>query len=407
LPILIIAPTSLLFHWRREIETFLPGREVYVHSGTKRFQDPDFLKEQRIVLTSYALVRQDIDLLNAVSWEAIILDEAQSIKNPDSLAAKCIRALGGKFRLAITGTPVENRPDDLWSLFAFLVPELLGDRPQFNAKIEAAALDERHLHRLKRKLRPFLLQRRKSEVALQLPPKIEQVVWVEMEEEQKTLYEEWMAAQRRGLLKKVKEEGVAAHRMEVLEAILRLRQICCAPQLVDAEKTISSAKLERVLSDLEEVIAKKSKVLIYSQFTLMLHLIEKEIIQRGWRFVSLDGSTKNREQVVTAFQEDPEISIFLISLKAGGVGLNLTAADYIFLYDPWWNEAVENQAIDRAHRVGREGAVIARRYLTANSIEEKMVRLKESKSALSKGLLSFEETLHQITLNDLCALLEE
>jgi SNF2 family DNA or RNA helicase len=404
-PALVVMPTSLLFNWQREVEKFLPSLIPYLHTGKERSKDAAFLQSQKLILTSYALLRQDDALFQSLDFEIVVLDEGQNMKNPDSQIAQALFSLKSQMRLVATGTPIENRWEDLWSLFHFLMPDLLGERKEFTAKMAAAASDPRYLQQTRSKVRPFLLRRRKEQVAEQLPEKITQVVWIEMQEQQRTLYEEWVRSHSMGLLKKIELEGATPNRMEILEAILRLRQLCADPRLVDGETTATSAKLERLLSDLEEAIAEKRKVLIYSQFTQMLHLIEKELQERNISYVYLDGSTKDREQPVRKFQEDPDMQVFLISLKAGGVGLNLTAADYVFLYDPWWNEAAEAQAIDRAHRFGRQGAVIARRYITAYSIEEKLMRLKEHKRALADGILEGEQNLSQLTMDDLRSLL--
>jgi len=268
--------------------------------------------------------------------------------------------------------------------------------------------DQRYLKRIKRKIRPFLLRRRKEEVAKDLPEKIEQTVWVEMSEGQRARYEEFLTGVRRNVLSKVSVDGAGKHRMEILEAIMRLRQICCHPLLVIAEgihESAESAKLDALMQDLETAISEGRKVLVYSQFTSMLALIAKHVKTRGWQYVYLDGSTQNREKVVTEFQENPSIPLFLISLKAGGIGLNLTAADYVFLYDPWWNNAVENQAIDRAHRIGRKDTVIAKRYVVAESIEEKMMKLKAAKSSLAAELLDDDSVPTQLSTDDLLFLL--
>ena len=254
-------------------------------------------------------------------------------------------------------------------------------------------------------MRPFILRRKKEQVALQLPPKLEQTIFVEMTDPQREIYERWLKNTKQGLLKKVSLDGASSHRMEILEAILRLRQLCAHPWLVGEQQEENvSGKFERVMSDLQEVVEENRKVLVYSQFTKMLRLFESAIKQKGWNYVYLDGSSTNREEIVRKFQEDPHVSIFLISLKAGGVGLILTAADYFFLYDPWCNDAVERHAIDRAHRLGKTGAVIARRYITVLSIEEKILRLKTHKTTLSEQL--FEEGFNQISLDDLLELLE-
>ena len=407
-PILIVVPTSLVFNWKKEWETFLPHKKIYVHEGPNR-EGASFLQKQGAILTSYAYLRMDHEVFAKLDLAYIILDEAQWIKNPESQLARAAFGLQADAKLCLSGTPIENRADDLWSLFHFLEPGLLGERKSFVKMLEASELDDRRLQRIRKTVRPFILRRMKEEVAKDLPEKIEQVVWVEMKEGQRSFYEEWLFKTRQGLLKKVNLDGAGAHRMEVFEAILRLRQICCHPALVDGERSTmldeASAKLERVLIDLEEALGQKRKVLVYSQFTQMLKILEKEIKQKGWKYVYLDGETRDRESVVSCFQEDPSVMIFLISLKAGGVGLNLTAADYVFLFDPWWNGAVERQAIDRAHRFGQKNTVVARRYVVATSIEEKMMKLKEHKFSLSEGLLDFEAGNTSLLLNDMIELL--
>lgn len=388
-PILIVMPRSLLFNWKREFERFLPGWDVSIHSGAER---SSILEGKRVILTSYAILRQDRLLFESLKWECVILDEAQVIKNPESLTAQIACRLHSRFKLAMTGTPVENRWEDLWSLFRFLMPDLLGEKKESPI-----------LERVKKKIRPFTLRRMKGDVNLNLPPKQEQIVWVDLEEPERAYYDAFLAQKKAGLIQKVTLEGVSRHRMEILEAILRLRQICCFPQLVSGDAPQESAKLEKMMADLEEAVERGHKVLVYTQFTTMLRLIEKRVQEKGWKYVYLDGQTQNREAPVETFQNDPATLIFLISLRAGGVGLNLTAADYVFLYDPWWNAAVENQAVDRAHRLGRERPVIARRYIAALTIEEKILKLKEHKQALAHGLLDFEES--HLTADELYSLL--
>jgi superfamily II DNA or RNA helicase len=394
LPILIVMPTSLLFNWKRELQRFLPSRSVYLHAGEERCKEIKGLEMSEIILTSYALLRVDRELFQQMTFATVFLDEAQLIKNPESKVAQVAFSLKAAFKMAITGTPVENKWEDLWSLFHFLMPDLLGERALFD------------FERAKLKLKPFILRRKKEEVASDLPEKVEQEVLVEMTESQRALYDGYLQKIKGGLLKTIEQEGIQSHRMEILEAILRLRQICAHPGLADASfLNETSGKLDQLFSDLEGVVESGRKALVYSQFTTMLRMIEQKVIARGWGYVYLDGSTKEREKVVQQFQSDSKTSLFLISLKAGGVGLNLTAADYVFLYDPWWNEAVERQAIDRAHRLGRNEIVIAKRYTTVSSIEEKMVRLKEHKRRLAETLLETGEELSEMTLNDLYELL--
>lgn len=406
-PILIVVPTSLLFHWRDESARFLPSARVYTHHGPGRNWEAWAACD--IVLTTYGTLRVDVEFTNA-EWQAVILDEAQQIKNPDSKGAQRAYQLRGDFRLCITGTPVENHLGELWSLFHFLMPGLLGKRQDFDQELSAGESDFRYLQRVKATVKPFLLRRRKEEVAPDLPPKIEQVVRLEMDEAQRKVYEDFLAGLKGGLLKKVAVDGVSAHRMEVFEAILRLRQICCHPLLVDSlielELERSSSKWRALFMDVETLVDAGEKVLIYSQFTKMLGLFRNELKERGWKHVYLDGQTKNREGVVRQFQEDPETQIFLISLKAGGVGLNLTAADAVLLYDPWWNQAVEEQAIDRAHRIGRQGTVVAKRYITVDSIEEKMQTLKAAKQQVSQAVLDIADEALNLTMSDLEYLLQ-
>ena len=408
-PLLIIAPTSLLFNWKREWERFLPSIEVYVHGGKERCNSKEELLQKKVILTSYSLFRIDFEVFTKVCYECAILDEAQSIKNPESQVASAAFKLQAKMRIAITGTPVENRWDDLWSLFHFLEPELLDERKEFHASMMAAQADDRYLKRVKKKIKPFLLRRTKEQVAIDLPEKVLQTVWVEMSPSQREIYERYLSKNRQGLLKEIENQGLSSKRMEVLEALLRLRQICCHPHLV--EKSLDegpdlSAKLERVLIDMQEVVQEGRKVILFSQFTGMLKIFERQIQGLDLKYVYLDGSTKDRESVIKTFQEDPSTQIFLMSLKAGGVGLNLTAADYVFLCDPWWNDAAERQAIDRAHRMGRKDVVVARRYVMAETVEEKIMKLKEKKSAIATGLIEMEAELSSFSMDDLLEMLK-
>lgn len=365
LPILVIAPSSLLYQWKMEILRFLPQTSVAVYAG----MDRKATRFQGIVITSYAILRQDAEILASQEFEVIVLDESNAIKTASTLTAQAAYQLKGRFKIALTGTPIENRHEELLSQFKFLMPDFYA--PHFEA--------------LKKQIKPFILRRKKKDVEIELPEKIEQITWVEMNEEQEALYQNYLSDFKGGLLQKIKTEGIATHRMEVLETILRLRQICLDPRLVGGVS--SGSKLDLLWNDIED-----RKVLIYSQFTKMLQLIKKELEERGKKVFYLDGSVRPEERasLVKQFQEDLSPSVFLLSLKAGGVGLNLTAAEYVFLFDPWWNEAVEQQAIDRAHRMGQKNTVIAKRYLTVNSIEEKMLRLKEKKRGLAELLLEGE-----------------
>lgn len=367
LPILIVAPTSLLFHWRAEIDRFL-------------------VNSQRIMLTSYARLRLDQEMLSKMEFEVVILDESSAIKTVSTQTFAAASKLKSRFKICLCGTPMENRPEELGAQFRFLMPDL---------KLDFSAPEL-----VRRKIRPFILRRRKEEVHLDLPEKIEQTVWVEMDEEQSAVYEAVRTGYS-GLIEKVAQDGVAQHRMEVLEAILRLRQICCDPRLVGRDGR--GAKMEQLIADIEELLAENRKVLVFSQFTSMLQLIRREMPEALY----LDGSVEaeKRGELVKQFQEDPNTRLFLLSLKAGGVGLNLTAADTVILFDPWWNDAVERQAIDRAHRIGQKKTVFAKRYIVPNSIEEKMLQIKAKKQHLSDQLLDFDGDLPNVDPDDLFYLL--
>lgn len=409
-PVLIVVPTSLIFNWNREIERFLPGTKVILHHGPARCVTPDTLSAGAIMLTSYTTMRIDLPLLANIEYDLIVLDEAQTIKNAQTQIAQAAYKLKAPFRLLLTGTPIENHLGEIWSHFHFLMPELLGDEKSFYADLEAGNSDARYLQRIKKKIRPFVLRRKKIDVAKDLPDCIEQTIWVEMTPEQRQIYESFLAGIKSNLFSKVNQEGISKHRLEIFEAILRLRQICCHPLLISGllapdNVKYDSGKMEALMQDLENAIEENDKVLVYSQFTSMLSLIAKEIQIRKWNHVYLDGNTKNREKVVNQFQEDSKTNLFLISLKAGGTGLNLTAADHVFIFDPWWNEAAEKQAINRAHRLGRNRTVFAKRYVTVESIEEKMMKLKDQKKFIIDSILDDDHTSAQLTFEDFAYLL--
>ncbi len=407
-PHLIVMPTSLLFNWRNEIKQFLPSFTAVIHQGPNRAIKKEELYQFDIILTSYTTLRLDLPLLQTLDYDCLILDEAQMIKNATTQTAQAVCQLNAQLKLCITGTPVENHLQELWSHFHFLMPDLFGSQESFEADIQAAQADRRYLDRIKRKVAPFLLRRRKQDVLADLPARIDQVIWIEMPEEQRSVYDQLLAGFKTGLLKKVEADGMSKHRMEILEALLRLRQVCCHPLLVSSlteDIVPSSAKFDALLEDLETIIEEGHKVLIYSQFTSMLKLMAQAAQKKQWSYGYLDGSTTNREEVVTRFQEDPSQLLFFISLRAGGVGLNLTAADYVYLYDPWWNEAVEEQAINRAHRIGRQQTVIAKRFVVAESVEEKMMKLKAAKRLMIEDLLEAETVSAELTIADLQYLL--
>jgi len=402
-PTLVVAPRSLIFNWAAEAARFTPELEVLVHHGPTRARTPAKLAAAELVLTTYGTLRQDAELLAKLEFELVVLDEAQAIKNHAAQAAKAARLLRADLRLALTGTPVENRLADLLSIFEFLNPGLL-DGSRALRHLMKGASDEHEVARLAaRALRPFLLRRTKEEVLAELPPKTEQVVLCELTGAQHKEYEALREHYRRSVLGKIDELGMERTRMNVLEALLRLRQASCHLGLIDpAREGVPAAKLETLLPLLEEVLEAGHKALVFSQFTSFLALLRKDLDAKKVTYQYLDGRTRDREARVRAFQEDPKSGLFLISLKAGGTGLNLTAADYVFLLDPWWNPAVERQAIDRTHRIGQTRAVTAYRLVAKDTVEEKVLALQDKKRALVDALFEGQgAALSQLTREDL------
>lgn len=397
---LVVCPKSLLFNWAREIERFLPGAKVCVYHGPKRQLDP----EAQLTLTTYAVLRLDTDALSAISWDCAVLDEAQAIKNPESQGAQAAYALSARFRVALSGTPIENRLDELWSLFHFTNRGLLGGRADFQARYaepiatgrpEAAA----RLHEL---VRPFVLRRLKRDVAPELPPRTDVVLYVELEEPERAVYDGIYAATKREVLDKL---SLGGNVMQVLEALLRLRQAACHSALIPGVHADTSSKLELLMHELDESAADGHKALVFSQWTSLLDLVEPELRAKDIRFARLDGKTQNRGEVVEEFQSETGPPVLLSSLKAGGVGLNLTAADHVFLLDPWWNPAAEDQAADRAHRIGQEKSVMVYRVVAKDTVEERILELQERKRALAEAALSGTGQGAGLTREDLLALL--
>ncbi len=405
---LLLVPTSLIFNWHNEIKRFLPSHKCKIHYGEERALSNVEFADVDIVITSYTTLRLDLPLFKDFQFTSIILDEAQIIKNSHTQIAQAVCHLSGKLRLCVTGTPLENRFQELWSYFHFLIPDLFGSLSDFEVAMQTALEDQAALESIKRKIKPFILRRRKIDVAPDLPERIDQMVWMEMGTEQRAFYEQFILNFKNGLLKKVQIDGISKHRLEILEVILRLRQICAHPvllsEIMQGAIIPSSAKFTTLFEDLAEIVSEGHKVLVYSQFTSMLKLMRQEAEARQWPYSYLDGSTKNRAEAVDRFQNNQNTALFFISLKAGGVGLNLTAADYVYLYDPWWNVAVEEQAIQRAHRIGRENIVIAKRLVIRASIEEKIIALQASKLSLVESILDSQNLslpLTELTIEDL------
>jgi len=391
-PCLLLAPVVTLPNWEAELAKFAPGLKVARHQGARRSQHVSELRSADLILVSYHTLKNDLDLFAAHEWDWVILDEAQYIKNASSQVFKAVRVLPAKHRLSLSGTPVENNSMELWAQFSFLAPGLLGSAEQFQEQfalpIERKG-DQTAAGILRGLVAPFILRRRKEDVLAELPPKHELVHWIEMGSEQAEVYERHRQTYRDQLLGLLDEKGLAKTRMEVFKFLLRLRQLSIAPVLADeCYADIPSAKLETLHCMLDELVAENNKVLVFSQFTSTLKLVSAELDRKGQRYALLTGSTPDRSVPVETFRNDPACKIFLLSLKAGGVGINLTQANYVVLLDPWWNPASESQAIDRAYRMGQQRTVTAYRYIVRNSIEEKILELQERKQNLQEALVS-------------------
>jgi non-specific serine/threonine protein kinase len=391
---LIVMPRSLLFNWAREAAQFTPGLRVYTHADQGRITEPAEFSRHDLVLTTYGVMLRDLELLRSYTFQYAILDESQAIKNPLAETSRAARTLKAAHRLVLTGTPVENSASELWAQFAFLNPGLLGNldyfREEFVTPIEKKQ-DQDTATFLRKMVHPFMLRRTKEQVALDLPPRSEELLEVDMDAAQRKLYNKTRDYYRDLLLGLIDTEGMSDARLKVLEGLLRLRQICNHPKLVEPRHRGGSAKLEALLETLDTLRAEGHKALVFSQFVQMLTIVREQLDDRKIPYAYLDGSTRKRQEVVDRFQESgPELPFFLISLKAGGVGLNLTAADYVIHVDPWWNPAVEMQATDRTHRIGQTRPVFVYKLITRGTVEEKIVQLQERKRALVEQLIAAE-----------------
>jgi SNF2 family DNA or RNA helicase len=395
-PALVVCPTSLVTNWENEARKFTPGLKTLVIEGADRAVRFKSIADVDLVITSYALLRRDIEALRAINFSTAVLDEAQHIKNPQTQNAQAAFALRARHRFVLTGTPMENSVRDLWSIMNFALPGYLGNRHDFRENYElpiARGSAPEVQHRLSRRLRPFLLRRRKRDVAKDLPEKIEQVVPCSLTSDQRAAYDALLREIQLGLGSSGKNVNDGAQRMKMLTGLLRLRQVCCDLRLVGIEKEEGSAKLDLLDELVEEAIDGDHRILVFSQFVSMLHLIRERLEKLEIPFCYLDGATKERQEIVNRFQTDSAISVFLISLKAGGVGLNLSAADTVIHFDPWWNPAVEAQATDRAHRIGQTRVVTAYKLITRDTVEEKILRLQEKKRAAIDAAIESEEPL--------------
>ena len=374
---LVVAPRSVVDNWLEECKKFVPDMPVHVHIGLDRIKDERKLPKKGLLLTSYNILQRDIKLLGAIEYSTVLLDEAHVIRNPEAKTTRAALKILSRRRMCLSGTPVQNCAEDLWPIFHFLMPGFLGRRKTLKETLQD---DPEAISRLRDRVSPFVLRRMKKEVATELPPKTEILLHAEMSEEQRCFYNDLLEKERVGVMDLLGSKGLERSRVSILAAITRLRQAACAPALVGGAE-VASAKIELVMDLVEELISEGHRALVFSSFTKFLGLIEAELQSRTITYQYLDGRTRDRSAKVKAFQNgnDP---LFLISLKAGGVGLNLTAADYVIILDPWWNPAAEEQAADRAYRIGQDKPVMVYRIVTVDSIEERVLRLQDEKRRL-------------------------
>ncbi len=392
---LLVMPTSLVYNWQKEAKKFTPLLRVFNYTGVNRTKDIGQFKGYDLVITSYGIIRRDLDLLTQYKFHYVILDESQAIKNPTSNISKAVRELQAKYRLILTGTPIENSTMDLWSQMSFINPGLLGHqnffKKQFQIPIEKQNNEDK-LSKLYSLIKPFIMRRHKSQVAKDLPKKVENIHYSTMTTLQAEMYEDTKNMYRNEILSHIDQHGMGKSRMMLLQGLTKLRLIANHPKMADPEYVGDSGKLDDMMHMLTNTLSEGHKILIFSQFVKHLSIVKELIETRGFDYCYLDGATKNRQAEVERFQENDDVKIFLISIKAGGLGLNLTEADYVFLLDPWWNPAVEAQAIDRAHRIGQKKKVFTYKFITKNTVEEKILELQSRKLKLAKDLITTDSS---------------
>ena len=402
---LIIMPTSLIYNWLNEAKKFTPQLKLMVHTGILRNKLPDVFINYDVVITTYGISRIDIELLKSFIFDYIILDESQNIKNPSSKSFQAVKQLRSRSKLILSGTPVENSVNDLWTQMSFINPGLLGTQQffqnEFVTPIEKKK-DEEKARKLQALIKPFVLRRTKEQVAPELPPKTENLFYCQMSEEQASVYEKVKSEYRNELLKSIEDGTFAKSQIQVLQGLIKLRQIANHPVMIDKDYEGDSGKFENVVHTLANVLEGGHKVLIFSQFVKQLSIYREYFDKENIPYVYLDGSTQNRGDVVKQFQEDKKTRVFLISIKAGGVGLNLTEADYVFILDPWWNPAVEQQAIDRTHRIGQTKNVFIYKFITKDSVEEKILALQNRKLSVARSLITTEDSfIKSLSMDDI------
>ncbi|MBP3923663.1 DEAD/DEAH box helicase family protein [bacterium] len=408
MPTLVIAPTTVVFNWENEIQKFAPTLSCLKLAGAERKALFKEIPNYDVVITSYALVRRDIKKLKEYNFRYVILDESQNIKNATSQTAQAVKELNADHKLALSGTPIENKLEELWSVFDFLMPGFLFNIAEFNYRYVNPIMERQDKtveKRLKLQIYPFILRRMKRDVAKDLPDKVENIAYCELDDDQRDFYLQVLDSTKEELFKSIEEKGLEKSRLSIFSALLRLRQICCHPRLYDKENVkhiMKSGKFEKLKSMLEEIISEGHRILLFSQFVDMLDIIKAWLEREGIEYEYLTGKTKDRQGAVERFNSSTKIPIFLISLKAGGTGLNLTGADYVIHYDPWWNPAVEDQATDRAYRIGQTKKVFVYRLITKNTVEEKIQKLKTIKRNLVDSVISVDRNITKsLTMEDL------
>jgi len=391
---LVVCPTSLMFNWENEIKKFTPNLSYIIHHGGERIRNNKRFEDHDVIITTYGTLRSDIKFMVEIEFDYVVLDESQAIKNPQSKVTKAASLFNAKNKLCMSGTPLQNNTFDIYAQMNFLNPGMLGSveyfRNEFATPIDKFGEKENKDH-LRKLLFPFILRRTKEQVAKDLPEKIETVLFCEMEDEQRNIYDAYRNDYRDKIMGVISEQGIDKSQLTILQGLMKLRQICDSPAIMNEEEKMPnvSVKLDEIGREITENIG-NHKALIFSQFLGMLALIKEKLVELGVKFEYFDGSTTatERERAIQSFQNNDEVRVFLISLKAGGVGLNLTAADYVYIVDPWWNPAVEQQAIDRTHRIGQTKNIFAYRMICKDTIEDKIIQLQEKKRNLARDLVT-------------------
>jgi non-specific serine/threonine protein kinase len=391
---MVVCPTTLIYNWENEIKKFTPSLTYHIHHGGARARDKESFSNYDVIITTYGTLRSDIKLLMSVELDYLVLDESQAIKNPSSKVTRAAGLLKAKHRICMSGTPLQNNTFDIFAQMNFLNPGMLGSmeffRQEFAIPIDKFGEQDRKEH-LKKILYPFILRRTKEQVAKDLPEKTETILYCEMEKEQRSIYDAYRNDFRNQILGAIETQGIQKSQLTILQGLMKLRQICDSPAILNETEKFEnhSIKLDELARELSEDMG-EHKALIFSQFLGMLALIKEKLTELGIKFEYFDGSTSaaDREKAIQSFQRDDTVRVFLISLKAGGVGLNLTAADYVYIVDPWWNPAVEQQAIDRTHRIGQDKNIFAYRMICKDTIEDKIIQLQEKKRALARDLIT-------------------